>query len=294
MTDLNKLPDFIVIGAMKCGTTSLWQYLQHHPEIFLPKGIKNIEYFDGKGNWNKGLDFYRSHFTNDKHFKCIGEISTEYTKYPHVINVAKNLHSILPNIKLIYLIRHPIERLISHYVHNIGSARESRDINEALSQRENNSYIIYSQYYLQVSQFLQYFNKDMILFVTSEQLKNNRQAALNRIFDFIGVDNNIDAYPEVTAHRSDSKKRWNWLGKRVRTNPKYFNQYNYYLSRLPTNVRAVTERCFCQSIKYPRINQDNHKYISDVFINDLSLLKQHTGFHNSDWTFATGTNQAHA
>ena len=84
MTNNTELPDFIIIGAMKCGTTSLWEYLKQHPQICIPHDIKNIEYFDSNENWHKGISFYKSHFKADDKTKSIGELSTEYTKYPHV------------------------------------------------------------------------------------------------------------------------------------------------------------------------------------------------------------------
>jgi len=294
MNNQNNLPDFIVIGAMKCGTTSFRHHLKHHPEIFIPEDIKNIEFFDANANWKKGLSFYRSHFTSNENFKSIGEISTEYTKFPHVKDVPKNIYSTMPHVKLIYLIRHPIERLISHYLHNIGAAREDRDINEALLQRDNNPYIIYSQYFFQITQFLEYFNKERLLVITTEQLRNHRQETLNKVFDFIDVDSSMNDWPEVTLHTRESKKEWNSLGKLVRKRPRYFNPYNYYVSKLPASVRPVVERLFCQPIKQPVINQSNMEHLSEVFANDLYLLQQHIGIRIPDWTFTTRTIKPYA
>lgn len=294
MKEQNKLPDTIIIGAMKCGTTSLWHHLQQHPEISIPSHIKNIEFFDSNANWGKGLDFYSSHFTHTAKTRSICEISTEYTKHPHVNNVAENIYNTLPNAKFIYLIRHPIERLISHYIHNVGAVRETRGINNALHERENNPYIIYSQYYYQLNHFLKYFDKDRFLLITSNQLRENRQTTLNKIFDFINVDHSKTDWPEVNLHEGKSKKSWNRTGRLIRKSPKYFNLYSYYLSRIPISARPLIERLVCQPITIPAISDDNLKFISNVFSNDLALLHKHTGFHMPDWTFPTGTDKPHA
>lgn len=285
MTNNTELPDFIVIGAMKCGTTSLWEYLKQHPQICIPHDIKNIEYFDSNENWHKGISFYKSHFKADEKTKSIGELSTEYTKYPHVKNVAKNIHTTLPDVKFIYLIRHPIERLISHYIHSVGAAKEYRDINTALQNTKDNPYILYSQYFLQLEQFLKYFKKESFLILTSDDLLTRKNNTLNVLFDYINVDTCGNTLAGVKKHTRSSKKSWNRIGRIIRRSPKYFNRYNYYTSRLPNLYAKKVERLLCRPIDKPVINEANLQYLNELFSQDLTRLQEHTNFQIPNWKF---------
>ena len=291
MKNNSGLPDFIVIGAMKCGTTSLWEYLKQHPNIHLPNGIKNIEYFDSNANWNKGLPFYKKHFQKNSNTYSIGEISTEYTKFPHVKDVAKNMHATLPGVKLVYLIRHPMERLISHYIHNVGAAKESRDINSALQNKANNPYILYSLYFFQLVQFLKHFNKDDILIITTDNLLHNREQALNSIFEHINVELIDKPISNIKTHTRQSKRSWNRIGKIVRKSPKYFNYYNYYLSKLPKAYASRVERLLCRPIKEPVINDTNFQQLSKLFSDDLASLQKHMDIQLPKWGLTTGSNK---
>lgn len=283
MTNNTELPDFIIIGAMKCGTTSLWEYLKQHPQICIPHDIKNIEYFDSNENWHKGISFYKSHFKADEKTKSIGELSTEYTKYPNVKNVAKNIYATLPDVKFIYLIRHPIERLISHYIHSVGAAKEYRDINTALQNTKDNPYILYSQYFFQLEQFLKYYKKESFLILTSDDLLARKNDTLNTLFNYINVDTCGNTLAGVKKHTRSSKKSWNRIGRMVRKSPKYFNRYNYYTSRLPNLYAKRIERLFCRPIDEPVINETNLQYLNELFSQDLNRLQEHTNFQIPNW-----------
>jgi len=294
MKNNSGLPDFIVIGAMKCGTTSLWEYLKQHPNVQLPHGIKNIEYFDSNANWNKGLPFYKKHFNKNSNTHSIGEISTEYTKYPHVKDVAKNMYATLPCVKLVYLIRLPMERLISHYIHNVGAAKESRDINSALQDKANNPYILYSLYFFQLEQFLKHFNKDDILIITTDNLLHNREQTLNSIFKHINIEIIDKPISNIKTHTRQSKKSWNRIGKIVRRSPKYFNYYNYYLSKLPKSYTSRVERLLCRPIKEPVINDSNFQHLSKLFSDDLASLQKQMDIQLPRWNLTTGSDKNNA
>ena len=107
-------PNLVIIGAMKAGTTSLHYYLNLHPEISMSK-VKEPAFFIEERNWRKGIKRYSSLFTNQT--SVVGEASTEYTKYPHFKEVPAKMHSTIPEAKLIYLVRDPIVRILSEYMH---------------------------------------------------------------------------------------------------------------------------------------------------------------------------------
>ena len=151
---MSALPTFCVIGAMKSGTTSLHHYLAAHPEISMSRP-KELDFFVAEKNYDRGVDWYASHF--DDAAAVRGESSTNYTKCHIFDGVPARMNALLPNVKLVYVLRDPIERLISHYEHNRSRGRESRTFDEALRSPERNHYVQCSQYLTQLEAFLEYY-----------------------------------------------------------------------------------------------------------------------------------------
>lgn len=277
------LPDFLIIGGMKCGSTSLLHYLRSHSDILLPIGIKNLAFYDERENWSEGLAWYESFFQNpNSKSQVVGEISTEYTKYPDTKNVAVNMASIVPDAKLIYLIRHPIERLQSHYIHMVGEGKENRCINKALEIFENNRYINYSRYHLQLEQFLPFYDAANILIVTSESLRKNRNATLTRVFDFVGVDSSYKTIPEVSLNTASERKKWNIFGLRLKKSQRYFNYYNYYRNKYP-KLTGITDLALCSSIKVDKISEKTKNKLTVLFKNDIENLQEKFDVNLSHW-----------
>ena len=184
-----------------------------------------------------------------------------------------------------------MERLISHYIHNVGAAKESRDINSALHDKENNPYILYSLYFFQLEQFLKNFNKDDILIITTDNLLHNREQTLNSIFEHINVELIDKPISNIKTHTRQSKRSWNRIGKIVRRSPKHFNYYNYYLSKLPKAHATRVERLLCRPIKKPVINDMNSQHLSKLFLDDLASLQKHMDIQLPKWGLTTGSNK---
>jgi hypothetical protein len=179
------MPNFLIIGAMKAGTTSLYHYLRAHPEVSMPP-VKELDFFVGRVNWRRGLDWYAKHFEGAAGASAIGEASTAYTKYPVVEGVPERIVAHLPDVRLIYVVRDPIERIRSHYQHRVALGAERAPLRQAVLQ--NPMYLNCSRYALQLEQYLKHFQRDQILLLTSEDLRHNRKAALHRAYEFLGVD----------------------------------------------------------------------------------------------------------
>jgi hypothetical protein len=206
------LPNLIIIGAQKCGTTSLHNYLDAHPEISMSRR-KETDFFLEDENWDRGLEWYASHF--DPAAPVRGETSTGYTNLPASAGTADRIRSVVPGTKLIYIVREPLDRMLSHYLHRRATGVERRSLAEALSDPRE-SYVTRSCYATQLKPFLELFPREQILVDTRERLLRERQATLRRIFEFVGVDASFVS-PEFERmwERSEGKAGLYSLGWRI-------------------------------------------------------------------------------
>ena len=178
------LPNLIIIGAPKCGTSSMHFYLGRHPQIYMSQP-KELNFFQLEKNWDKGEMWYRSHFKKQAMIR--GESSPMYSNAFEFSDVPKRMHQLIPDARLIYLIRDPIKRIISHHVHATAVGLSSGSIEECLKSPDNN-YLQYSQYYIQLKQYLKYYSLSQICIVTSEDLYISRYETIQKVFRFLEVD----------------------------------------------------------------------------------------------------------
>lgn len=184
------LPNLVVIGAMKCATTSLHHYLSLHPEILMWER-NSLDFFLEEHNWSRGIDWYRSQFVGEA--RVYGDSSPRYTNYPFVRGVAQRMQAVVPHAKLVYIVRDPLDRLVSHYIHAVSYGRETRPLSEALATLDGNPYVTRSLYHLQLRAFLERYPRDRILLLFQEDLLHRRRETLHRLFAFLGVDASFDA-----------------------------------------------------------------------------------------------------
>jgi hypothetical protein len=183
------LPNFLVIGAMKAGTTSLFRYLEPHPEVFMPR-LKELDFFIAEGNWGRGIGWYRHQFRQaGQRAVAIGEASPTYSKYPQFDGVPERIAGAVPAIRLIYVVRDPVERIRSHYSHRVLVGSESNPIEVAVS--EDPSYLDCSRYAMQIGRYMDWFDREQLLIVRSEDLRSRRTETLSGVHRFLGVDPDV-------------------------------------------------------------------------------------------------------
>jgi hypothetical protein len=206
------LPNLIVIGAQKCGTSGLHHYLGLHPEIAMSSS-KELNFFIAERNWDRGPEWYREQF--DPRASVRGESSPNYTAYPHHAGVPERMRSLVSDARLIYLVRDPIDRIAAHWVHNYAKRREKGDI-AATVMHPNTTYVLRSQYFMQLRQFLNHFPADRILVLDQADLRHRRQDTLRTVFSFVGVDPGFQD-PGFTRerHRTGRKHRATKAGLRM-------------------------------------------------------------------------------
>ena len=191
-----KEPDFAIIGAAKCGTTSLYQYLNQHPQILSPIN-KEINFFNH--NFDLGRDWYLAHFPpllGNKSF-ITGEASPAYFNCP---NVDRKIHELFPRIKIIILLRNPVDRVISHYYHGIREGVEKNSLELALNkelklikQATNvqlsylGGYLGTSLYFYKLKRWLSLFPQEQVLILKSEDLDQNTSQIISQTHDFLSL-----------------------------------------------------------------------------------------------------------
>lgn len=219
-TDLRPLPDFIIIGAQKGGTTSLFSYLALHPQI-LPGIKKEINFFTLK--YHKGLPWYKAHFPLKKSSEEItGEASPHYIFDEYA---PERMSQIVPQCKVIALLRNPVERAISHYFHAVRVNMENLPLREALLIEEERmldiaknparktvsySHASYKKkgiYSEQIKHYLRYFPMAQILIIESERFFNNPDEVLKEVFRFLSVDESFQAKNLKPLNIGKNRKR---------------------------------------------------------------------------------------
>lgn len=182
-----RLPDFLVIGAMKCGTTSLAADLQAHTGIFVPS-VKEPHFLCDTGALTKaGTRQYARLFDKAAAAQICGEASTGYTKLPDITGVAQRAKSLLGSeLRLIYMVRHPVNRAISHHYHLVRSGDACSSIDEAI---ENVPQLLnYSRYATQLQPWVEAFGIENIQVICFEDYVIHRPDVLSRVSEFLGVE----------------------------------------------------------------------------------------------------------
>ncbi len=217
----NQLPDFIVIGGMKCGSTSLYEYLAAHPDTSACK-LKEPSFFSKE--WERGLDWYRSLYKPTDKIKF--EASTSYSKYPWFEESPSRIKSTLPDVRLIYIIRHPIKRLKSQIHHNllVGRLTEEQVSHPDFWSELGGEYINFSMYHMQIEKYLQHFDREALKVLTLEDLSADPVGVLTDISEFVGLS---------PAYFRDefNYEEFNVSGSRTRLKSDIFNRGLRYLNR---------------------------------------------------------------
>jgi hypothetical protein len=180
------LPTFLLVGAMKAGTTSLYHYLAAHPQVLTPR-YKAPEFFVEEANWSRGVEWYRRQFPPaGDDVVAIGEASNAYTKYPTYRGVPERIAGLLPEVRLVYCVRDPIARIRSHYQTKVAEGSERAPFEVAVST--DHRYVDYSRYATQLDRYLEHFPTEQILVITAEDLRARRADTVSRVYEFLGVN----------------------------------------------------------------------------------------------------------
>jgi len=217
------LPDFLIIGAQKAGTTALYAYLREHPAIAGPPW-KEVSFFDR--HYRRGAAWYRGNFPNRLYLRrvrartaarpIVGEASPSYLFHPLA---PERVAALVPNVRLIALVRNPIDRALSHYHHEVALGREPLSFEDALAAEDsrmhgelermldpsyfshawwNYTYVSRGLYAEQVERWVEHFTRERLLIVPSDDLGGRPGETYARVLEFLGAPpHELAAYPRI-------------------------------------------------------------------------------------------------
>jgi len=292
MTNTGRLPDFIAVGSIKCGTTSLHYYFSLHPEIHVShpkelhffvgekqqeKKIPQIQSTTGWGNWGKGIDWYRRHFLTSR--KVCGEISPGYVDRDWIQIVVGRMRQFVPGAKVLLLVRQPMDRLWSHYMMlRMQASIRPVSFDEFVLDPDYSRYRYYSWYGSQLKVLLQHYPSESIKIVETAALEKMREETLRDVFKFLGVD---------PAFRSEGFKKQMFEGKnrrfpsetgtRILKSPLMRWAENHLPFTVYEKARNLVLIPFSTDHPHRKLPADLEKELNLEFQREVTLLRQLSG-----------------
>ncbi|WP_158262548.1 MULTISPECIES: sulfotransferase family protein [Pirellulaceae] len=258
---VERLPDFIIGGAMKSATTTIHSLLSHHPEVFIPKG--EVLYFDvdeiaaRPDNFSKinnewlfpeydspqMSDWYRSHFAEAKEHQLVGEDSPTYLASE---KAPQRIRNTLPDVKLIFTLRDPVERAYSHYWHYVRTGRVFFNFDDTIRYSPGN--IIQRGFYrVQLERYLELFDASQIKIIIFESFIRDPAQHLTSICDFLNINHEVLDFTE--SHFNPGKVP-RWLSPQLMIN-RYLRRYagRNQIERLPLQFKGVEETLWTKFLR---------------------------------------------
>jgi len=295
------LPNLIVIGAQKCGTSALHYYLGLHPQVqmsspkelwfftaaedfrpeaFLadPGSAAERRLITGSPNWSRGVEWYASHFSAESPVR--GESTPAYAS-PWFPGVARRMAEIAPDARLIFMARDPVERIVSQYMHARAQGREWRSLQQVLSTPRN-PYLARSRYASVLRPFLERFPRERILLLRQEDLLHDRRETVREVFAFLGVDEGFwDPRIERLRQPSARKGRRFRAAERLRQSRLAAPAY-----RLPQEAKWAIERLASGSrdrVERPRMEPALRASLLEQLEPEIAALEELSGWDLDAW-----------
>lgn len=273
------VPNFLIIGSQKAGTTSLYHVLKQNPQIFLPER-KEVNYFFLQSEYDKGFEHYLSHFEQvPPETLAIGEASPGYICHPLA---PARIHQWLPDAKLILTVRHPVDRAYSQYWDNRRSLSEHRTFEQAVETAlhatyspDKLGYFSRGTYIQYIRRYLELFDRQQLLVLPFEDLRTDSHAFYQRVFEFLGVD------PEFTTPAMTES----FNPAAIWHNPLYrffFNQPSG-IRWLPAKLRRFTFFGERTPWRYPPMQPETRKKLLDFYRPWNAHLAEFLGRDLSAW-----------
>ncbi len=280
-----RLPDFMIIGAMKSATSTLHEQLAQQDGFFMCTP-KEPYFFSDDPVYAKGLEWYAGLFADARADDICGESTTHYAKLPTYPKTIARIAEHVPDAKFVYVMRHPIDRLVSQYIHQWTEREIDRPIDEAIHTHPE--LIAYSRYAMQLEPYFAQFGQARVLPVFFDHLRSHPQVELARICNFLGYTGN--------PVWDDSDQQRNVSSERMRVNPIRDALVNApILSTIRRRLIPPTMRERVKTLwrmeKRPELSADSTLQLQEIFDADLAVLSGWLGVELTCQNFKSVTRE---
>src|SRR5438093_5987591 len=277
------LPNLLIIGAQKCGTTSLHAYLDLHPDVHMADA-KELDFFIAERGWRNGAHWYAARFRDDAPVR--GEASPNYTAWPVWEGVPERAAALVPRARIVYLVRDPIERIESHYLQRRLQEGERDYIEAVIGDIDDpmNLFVARSRYATQLERWLEHFAQEQVLVVAAEDLRDERHATVAAVLEHAGLHDPIEpALLDAEHHRSADKAELAPAAARLRTSP-----VGRVLEAIPPRVRAPVTRRVRAALSHPVDRQELppalRERLCELLAPEAQRLRALTGRRFEEWS----------
>lgn len=287
------LPNFLVVGAQKAGTTTLFNILNQHHQVFIPVA-KELHFFDTPEKFAKGSAYYSSLFAGTGDAKAIGEITPSYLFYPEIPE--RIFNTLGHEVKIIMLLRNPADRAISHFKMEFSRRNEKRSFPEAilegikgmkngLNNNPNTNYLDRGFYSQQIKNYFKFFSPEKILIIIFEEdFIKQRDETVKRIFNFLGVDE--ETIQTNITERSACYYRSNRVGHILDNLGEFpvfherITRFRYFNSHLLPLFKKWNEIPFPNTFAMEKMKST---LLIDLYYNSIKELEGLIGRDLSEW-----------
>jgi hypothetical protein len=273
------LPDFVIVGTCKSGSTSLHQNLRKHPGLYTPSNEVHYFYSRAQGQYDQGRKWYERHFDEAEDGQTVGEKTPLYARVPEV---PSRMHEMIPGAQLVWIFRDPVQRAHSHYWFNVNLGKEPCSFERALQQerageREEDverAYLQTGLYAEQVERYLEWFGLDSMFFCTLRELKSEPAKLFRRLYTFLGVDPEFADRSHFERQKTTSHTPYSpWLRHVVLSRfggQSFARKIEYKL-----NSRSQS--------RYPEMNERLQQDLYDFYDTPNQRLHEITGVQVGHW-----------
>jgi hypothetical protein len=272
-TGAGRLPDFVIIGAMKSGTSSLHEYLDLLPDVCMSRPKEPAYFVPERFAW-RDRAWYEGYFTSKPQARHRGEASPHYSIRHVYPGVADCMHDVIPDARIVYIVRDPIERIRSEWLHHVAKGRIHRSLSDELRDPESSVIFPTSKYFWQLEPYLDRFGASRVLVASTEQLRNDPKGTVDRVCKFLEIEGSLP--PDMTRRRfndSGDKRRPNAIGRKLLDHPR---ARRIALERAPWLVGAPIEA--------PVWDPDVRARVADALRDDVAALRDLTGEAFAEWS----------
>lgn len=281
-----KKVDFFIVGVQKTGTTSLYKYLDEHPDIFMPE-VKENHFFIQDKAYEKGENYFHKFYSSYQSQKIIGGASVHMFS-THV--VPERIYNYNKEAKIIIMLRNPIDRAYSAYNFALKNGWENPDnnfidtlalqdkrIEGSFNEQTNLSYFYVGLYYKHISNWLKWFPKENVFIMLNSDLKKNARKAVQNVCRFLGVDENVNINTDV-IHNKSGAVRFKGIHYFIRSKDNKVK--NMISNMLPfklkyilrTRVRKGLDNFNMMEVNYKPLSTEERKIVFNYFDDDVKNL----------------------